>query len=68
MLKDQAIDGINTEEVIALFRPHSKYVEVPIIVEKPVYETKTFEKGVAINTETPIVLESTKVEVVTINK
>jgi hypothetical protein len=35
------IDGINVETIIGLFRPLPKIVEVPVYIEKPVYETKT---------------------------
>jgi hypothetical protein len=68
LLKDQVIDGVDLEAVIGLFRPPCKYVEVPVIVEKPVYKSNTYEKGVAIKTETPVLLEQTKTEVVVINK
>lgn len=50
MLKEQCIDGINIEEIIALFRPPARYIEVPIVIENKVYESNTYEKGVPINT------------------
>ena len=42
LLKAQIIDGIDIEAIIKLYRPHCQYVEVPVIVEKPVYETKSY--------------------------
>lgn len=53
------IQGVDIEAVIGLFRPPCKYVSVPVVVEKPVYKSNTYEKGVPINTETPILLEQT---------
>lgn len=32
LLKEQCIDGINIEEVIACFRPPARFIEVPIVV------------------------------------
>jgi hypothetical protein len=68
ILKEHVIEGFNAEEYISLFRPVPKYVEVPVIVEKPMYETKTFEKGVVINSEQEVLIKQNKVEVVTLNK
>jgi hypothetical protein len=51
LLREHTIDGFNTEDYISLFRPIPKIVEVPILVETPVFETKTFEKGIPIHTE-----------------
>lgn len=39
-----------------MFRPPARYIEVPVVVENIVYETKHFEKGVPINKSTPIVI------------
>jgi hypothetical protein len=50
-LRENIIDGFNTEDYISLFRPIPKIVEVPIMIETPIYETKTFEKGIPIITE-----------------
>ena len=50
LLREQAIEGIDAEQVIGLFRPPAKYVEVPIVVEKPVFESRSYEKGVEIHT------------------
>lgn len=68
LLKDQMIEGVDLEAVIGLFRPPCQYVEVPVVVEKPVYKSNSYEKGVAIRTEMPLLLEQTKTEVVVINK
>jgi hypothetical protein len=68
LLKDQVIEGVDLEAVIGLFRPPCKYVSVPVVVEKPVYKSNTYEKGVPIKTETSVLLEQTKTEVVVINK
>ncbi len=68
LLKDQVIEGVDLEAVIGLFRPPCKYVTVPVVVEKPVYRSNTYEKGVAIKTETPLLLEQSKTEVVVVNK
>lgn len=43
-------------------------MEVPVVVDNPIYETKTFEKGVPISTQEAVVLREKSVEVVTVNK
>lgn len=40
LLKAQIVDLIDTEDIIALFRPPPKIVEVIKYVEKPYFETK----------------------------
>ena len=42
LLRDQIIDGVDIEAIIALYRPHRQYIEVPVIVERPIYETVSF--------------------------
>jgi hypothetical protein len=51
ILREHIIDGFNTEDYISLFRPIPKILEVPIMIETPIYETKTFERAIQINTE-----------------
>lgn len=51
LLRNHIIDGFNTEDYISLFRPIPKIVEVPIMIDRPIYETKTFERGIPINAE-----------------
>jgi hypothetical protein len=65
LIKELAVDCINIEEIIGLFRPCSKYIEVPVVVDTPVFQTRTFEKGIPIKTEIPILIEQGTVEVVT---
>lgn len=68
MLKEQCIDGINIEAIVALFRPPARYIEVPIVIENKVHESHTYEKGVPINTSDAIVVTEEKLQVVSINK
>ena len=37
IMKAHAIEGINVEEILTLYRPLPKIIEVEKIVEKPVY-------------------------------
>ena len=67
MLREQSLD-INLEAVIELFRPPSRYIEVPLVIENKVYESNTYEKGVPINTQEPVIINNDKVEIVTVNK
>ena len=50
LMKTHAIEGINVEEILALYRPLPKIIEVERIVEKPVYVNGTLEKGIAVRT------------------
>ncbi len=50
MMKAHAIEGINVEEILMLYRPLPKIIEVERIVEKPVYINGTLEKAVPIRT------------------
>lgn len=54
--------------IIELFRAPAQYIEVPVVIENIVYETKTFERGVPINKPSHIVLSEEKLQVVTVNK
>ena len=55
-MKEQCLEGINVEEVLGLFRSPARYIEVPIVIENKVYESNTYEKGIPINTSSPIVM------------
>lgn len=68
LLKEQCIEGINVEEVIGLFRPPARYIEVPIVIENKVYESNVYEKSVPINKSKPVVISEEKLQVVTVNK
>jgi len=49
-MKTHAIEGINVEEILTLYRPLPKIIEVERIVEKLVYVNGTLEKGIPIRT------------------
>lgn len=68
MLKEQCLDGINVEEVIAMFRPPARFIEVPIVIENKVYESNTYERGVQINKPQPYVITEEKLQVVAVKK
>lgn len=59
MLRKQALDGININDVIALFRPGAKVCEVGVIVEKPTYLTATQTLGVPLRQEKAVVVADT---------
>ena len=61
-------NGLNIEQIIEVFRPPARYVEVPLVIENKVYESMTYEKGVPINKSIPHVFPEQKLQVVTVNK
>lgn len=44
-----------------MFRPHTKYLEVPVVLEQPVYHSRTYEKGVPIHSTNAVVFNEKSV-------
>lgn len=59
LLRQQALDGININDVIALFRPGARVCELEVIVEKPTYLTATQTVGVPLRQEKAVIVADT---------
>jgi hypothetical protein len=58
-LRTQALDGINVDDIISLFRPSARVCEVGVIVEKPVFTHSTLTTGVPLKQEKAVVVADT---------
>jgi hypothetical protein len=58
-LKAQALDGINVDDIIALFRPSARVCEVGVIVQKPTYIHNTQTIGVPLKQEKAVIVADT---------
>jgi len=59
LLKTQILDGVNINDIIALFRPSARVCEVGVIVDKPTYLTTTETVGVPLRQEKAIIVSDT---------
>ena len=50
MEKHNLIEGFDVNEILSLYRPLPRIVEVEKIIEKPVYINGTLEKGIPVKT------------------
>lgn len=66
-MRKQALDGINIEDIIALFRPCAQVCEVEVIVNKKVYEPKTITKEIPLRQEKAKIVTETKHFAVNLN-
>lgn len=56
MLQNIKFDGLNIDDVVALFRPADRVCQVEVLVDKPVYLPVTHTLGVPLRQEKAVII------------
>ena len=60
MLRDQVLEGVNIDDILALFRPPARVCEVEVVVDRPYFTHGTKTVAIPIREQEGVRLDSIK--------
>ena len=60
MLRDQVLEGVNIDDILALFRPPARVCEVEVVVDRPYFTNGTKTVAIPIREQEGVRLDSIK--------